>query len=56
MSVTKPVDIMSRQKENFDNKTETDPWDIVFEGIEMFTDDFMEEGRGTLEYEVREPL
>ena len=35
---------------------ERDPWDTFFEGIDMFTDDFMVEGRGMPAYEVRESL
>ena len=33
-----------------------DPWAEVFRGFEMFTDDFMENGRGESHYEERELL
>lgn len=33
-----------------------DPWTEVFKGLNMFTDDFMEDGRGNLHYENRVTL
>ena len=33
-----------------------DQWAAVFMGLDMFSDDFMEDGRGSLQYEVREAL
>ena len=34
----------------------SDPWATIFSGLDMFTDDFMEDGRGELEFEMRESL
>ena len=33
-----------------------DQWAGVFMGMDMFSDDFMEDGRGELQYEAREAL
>lgn len=33
-----------------------DQWAGVFMGLDMFSDDFMEDGRGELQYEARETL
>ena len=34
----------------------TSSWNEVFKGLNMFTDDYMENGRGNLNYEKREWL
>ena len=33
-----------------------DPWTEVLRGLDMFTEDYMEDGRGELAYEKRELL